>query len=263
MVINKSVNAFKPNINTKYTVITGIFGNYEIIRDPETIFHDTTYICITDNPNLKSNIWNIIVDTTFIKPHWSPRKKTYFVRYHPFNYTDSEYCYWVDGSLKIVNMNFDEISTADLIYFNGMEINTYIKDFLLKWDVSMDNKYAYTNMYTKFISATNTLNFLYDYSKNDMNKKYYHIHGSFRGHKNCDTIKVKLNEVYEFLISHYVSLVNGQSIDYNDDIMYYDEGIAGIILDKIPANKLDFNDVLKYKKSMIFYNHNNFIEREL
>ena len=86
------------------------------------------YICITDNPYLKSKTWKIIVDTKNIDSSWSPRKKTYFVRYHPFNYCNSDYCYWIDSAIKILNVDFENISKNDLIYFHGIEIKTYIKE---------------------------------------------------------------------------------------------------------------------------------------
>ena len=244
--------------NSKFTVLTAIFGNYDIIREPETIYPNTNYICITDNPHLKSKTWKIIVDTKNIDNSWSPRKKTYFVRYHPFNYCNSDYCYWIDSAIKILDVDFENISKNDLIYFHGIEIKTYIKDYILKWDVNLDTKYDYTNMYTKFISAKYTLDLLYKEVNKDLNKPFYHINGCFRGYKNSDFIKLKLIEIYEYLLKH---VEYPENIEFHDDILYFDEGIAGVILDKIPANKLDFNTMLKNKNNMIFYNHNSFTER--
>ena len=44
-------------------VITYIYGsNKELLREPKVIDKDIQYLCITDNPNLKSNNWKMILD---------------------------------------------------------------------------------------------------------------------------------------------------------------------------------------------------------
>ena len=44
----------------KYSILTFNFGNYEVFREPEAVDENCEYVYVTDNPNLKSNIWKII-----------------------------------------------------------------------------------------------------------------------------------------------------------------------------------------------------------
>ena len=37
-----------------------VFNNYDLLREPEEVDENAEYICITDNPELKSNIWKIM-----------------------------------------------------------------------------------------------------------------------------------------------------------------------------------------------------------
>ena len=44
----------------KYSILTFNFGNYEVFREPEAVDENCEYVYVTDNSNLKSNIWKII-----------------------------------------------------------------------------------------------------------------------------------------------------------------------------------------------------------
>lgn len=44
----------------KYSIITMVFNNYDLLREPEEVDENAEYICITDNPDLKSDVWKII-----------------------------------------------------------------------------------------------------------------------------------------------------------------------------------------------------------
>lgn len=83
----------------KYSILTFNFGNYEVFREPEEIDEDCEYVYVTDNPNLKSNIWKIIVEDKFKEN--SPYYKAFYVRYHPFEYVTTDTCIVIDSSMKI------------------------------------------------------------------------------------------------------------------------------------------------------------------
>lgn len=83
----------------KYSILTFNFGNYEIFREPEEVDEECEYVYVTDNPNLKSNIWKIVVDDKF-KDN-SPYYKSFYVRYHPFEYVTTDTCIVIDSSMKI------------------------------------------------------------------------------------------------------------------------------------------------------------------
>jgi hypothetical protein len=83
----------------KYSVVTYVFGEGEILREIDEVDSDVEYICVTDNENLTSNTWTIVIDddlngkTIF--------DKVFSVRYNLFKYCHSDICVRVDGSIKI------------------------------------------------------------------------------------------------------------------------------------------------------------------
>lgn len=88
-------------VKYKYSVLTFVFGTYEKLHEVKAeIEPDVEYICVTDNENLKSDTWKIIVD------HDLDGKgvfdKCFSVRYNPFKYANSDICVRVDGSIGIL-----------------------------------------------------------------------------------------------------------------------------------------------------------------
>ena len=118
----------------KYAVITYIFGeNKELLREPLVIDKDIEYICITDQENLKSKTWKILVDN--IPEANCIRDKMVYVKYNPFKYTDAEIICVIDGSLEIskslVSL-FDQVKEKDiLIKIHPERYNLY--DELKAW----------------------------------------------------------------------------------------------------------------------------------
>ena len=45
--------------NSKLVIYTCIIGEYDYLKDPEYIDDNCDYICFTNNPKLKSDIWQI------------------------------------------------------------------------------------------------------------------------------------------------------------------------------------------------------------
>ena len=83
----------------KLAVITFVFNEYDFPRKP--YFCDNVeYICITDKPYI-SNGWKIIVDQRLCKIN--PIYASYYVRYHPQEYTDADIIMVIDASLQITN----------------------------------------------------------------------------------------------------------------------------------------------------------------
>ena len=72
-----------------------------MLREPTVIDRDVEYICVTDNTNLTSKTWKIIVDP--LELYKSVRLKIAYVKTHPFEYV-SDTCKSVciiDGSISI------------------------------------------------------------------------------------------------------------------------------------------------------------------
>jgi hypothetical protein len=83
----------------KYSVLTFVFGTYECLREVGEIDNEVEYICVTDNKNLKSNTWKVIVDEDLNGK--GVFDKCFSVRYNPFKYCTTDICVRVDGSIKI------------------------------------------------------------------------------------------------------------------------------------------------------------------
>lgn len=83
----------------KYSILTFNFNNYEIFREPLKVDPECEYVYVTDNPNFKSNVWKIVLENKH--PNASPFYKSFYVRYHPFEYVSTDTCIVIDSSMKI------------------------------------------------------------------------------------------------------------------------------------------------------------------
>lgn len=101
---DKNVHKYLPSnnaFNGKGVIYTAITGGYDQIHDPEYVDPSLDYICFTDNPNIKTNIWTI-------RPIESPLglDNIRLARYHKImceNFVgEYDYSIWVDGKIKII-----------------------------------------------------------------------------------------------------------------------------------------------------------------
>lgn len=121
------------NLNPKHekgVVYTAIFGDYEDLLDPKIINENLDYICFTDNPNLKSDVWNIKLIPDYVDDFnkfnnkisfedldYTRRARTIKTLPHVF-LKEYDFSIWIDAGFLIV---------GDVINF----INRYTKkDFL-------------------------------------------------------------------------------------------------------------------------------------
>lgn len=93
-------------------VLTFIFGkDKELLREPNIIDKDVEYVCVTDNTELKSKTWKIVIDPLDEYPN--VRLKIAYVKTHAFKYISPEcksVCI-IDGSISIersISKLFDE-----------------------------------------------------------------------------------------------------------------------------------------------------------
>ena len=83
----------------RYTVLTYIFNGYEIVQEIGKKDPDADYVLVTDDPNLKSDTWRVVLDQTRGR---SPFGKCYEVRHHPFRYVNTDIVVRIDGSIKML-----------------------------------------------------------------------------------------------------------------------------------------------------------------
>jgi hypothetical protein len=117
-------------------VVTYIFGeNQEILREPLVVDPGVDYICVTDQPSLKSKHWRIIVDD--IPQAKCTRDKMPLVKYNPFKYTDAQRILVIDGTLQITNTLktvFNQLDTKSLAIKRHPERNNLIEE-LVAWRI--------------------------------------------------------------------------------------------------------------------------------
>ena len=84
----------------KYSVLTFVFNDYDFIREPLELSNDCEYILVTDNKDIKSTKWNI----KYLPKEYenaSGFTKSFYVRYHPFEFVSTDVCIVLDGSNQI------------------------------------------------------------------------------------------------------------------------------------------------------------------
>ena len=101
----------------KYSILTCIFGDYEILREPWNPDPECEYVCVTDRKDLdEKGIWKIKHLNQILQSMPSTNQWTY-VRYHPFDFVTNDVCIYIDGSIQVMN---------------GMQIQeVFIKPFVL------------------------------------------------------------------------------------------------------------------------------------
>ena len=123
-----------------YSVIS---GNYDRIIEPDIVTPGWQYIMFTDQPNVKSNVWDIrllpkeiIEDKTL-----NQVKRQRIMKIQPYRFFEYDICVWVDGNIRIKkNLNklcekFPNVQFAvarhpdrDCIYDECKAIIRYHKD---------------------------------------------------------------------------------------------------------------------------------------
>lgn len=125
-----------------YSVLTYIIGDYEVLREIDFDIKETPhveYICVTDNPNLKSDTWKIIYDETLINDNLSQWDKVFSIRYNLFKYCSYDICLRLDGSLKILKPLDELIKHFDEGNYDGCfllhPIRKWVIDELYAWSL--------------------------------------------------------------------------------------------------------------------------------
>lgn len=119
----------------RYSVLTFVFGAYEPIHEIPQLDSDAEYILVTDTSGLKSETWNIVYDSKL--DGMSIVDKCYYVRYHPFEYCNTDLCFRLDGSIYIKQSLGDivdrfEALNADLMVMLN-PVHNYLHEDYPQW----------------------------------------------------------------------------------------------------------------------------------
>lgn len=82
----------------RYTILTFNFNGYDKLREPLIRAQNASYLYITDH-SLKSTNWSVGIDKKLVNKN--PIYSSYYVRYHPFEYTKDDIVVVVDSSIQI------------------------------------------------------------------------------------------------------------------------------------------------------------------
>lgn len=87
----------------KPAVLTAIYGGYDTLKDPPEQSIDCEWVCVTDDPDLRSDIWRIEYEA-FKDVH--PRLAAKNAKFVPWRYSQAEQSVWIDGSAQITSSTF-------------------------------------------------------------------------------------------------------------------------------------------------------------
>lgn len=204
-------------VKYKYSVVTYIFGDYELVREVECEKEDDVeYILVTDNENLTSNTWTVVVDHELDGK--SLFDKVFSVRYNLFKYCHSDVCFRIDGSIKILKSltpivddflaSGCDVGISCHIYRNNI-VDEY-KAWVFARNYPLDNVRKHIDFYQKIGFNPNTKGLLQQNFA--INKKG----------KITDDIDRMM-----YAIMHYLG---------NDDIDRLDQTVFSVVMDKFFPN---------------------------
>lgn len=101
------IHDIKKNPIVIYTAIT---NDYDDLKEVDYIDENCKYVCFTDNPNLKSDTWQIIQMENSTLDH--VRKAKQYKIFPDIYFPEFKYSFWIDGSFKIIG------SIREYIYDN-------------------------------------------------------------------------------------------------------------------------------------------------
>jgi hypothetical protein len=82
----------------KFLVYTALFGGYDELMDPVEVDDNIEYVCITDNENLRSNVWKFIIDDS---DELSAAKNRRYKFLPNLVFIEYDYSLYVDSNIKI------------------------------------------------------------------------------------------------------------------------------------------------------------------
>lgn len=81
-------------------VYTCIFGDYDDLKDPPYISKNCDYVCFTDNPKFKSNVWKQIYVNLDDLPQ---NLRNRYIKLLPHRYfKEYDYSVYIDGNIDII-----------------------------------------------------------------------------------------------------------------------------------------------------------------
>ena len=112
----------------KYSVITFLFNNYDLLREPLIIDENADYYCLSDDKNLSSKTWNCIYIEEFDTNSLLGTQKTFMAKYSFLKYIPNDYEYFItiDASIEVADNLSPIIKMMEENNFNiGLSMHNY------------------------------------------------------------------------------------------------------------------------------------------
>lgn len=102
--------------DNKVVIYTAITGGYDNILYQSYVNDDFDYVCFTDNPSLKSGLFDIIQIPDALKK-LSAVKQQRFIKINPHEYFKKyDISVWIDGNVEMIGNPMDLIDETNYIY---------------------------------------------------------------------------------------------------------------------------------------------------
>lgn len=210
-------------------IISFNFSDYDIVHN-HLLNDGYNYIYITDNERVYNSQWNTV---TINNSASSPWENTIYVRYHPFEFTDSDIVIIFDGSMEIQAGLYNVIDKF-------IEDN---HDICVSLSHQSSLKRRIDNWYTTGRISIHEKDALLDYiSKNGATNYHGCLSAAFRIYKRCDAIIEYLKRCYD--------IITGSNI-----IMRLDEIVSTIELSKYEFNPLILTPDIYNGSVFKYYRH--------
>lgn len=226
-----------------YSRLSYCFNKYEILKENEFNSSICESIYVTEDTGLTSNTWDIVY---YNKPFTDPFLACYDVRFHPFEFINTDIVMRYDGSMKCIG-NTDELIKVfnegdyDICLCHHPERNIMYDEYLV-WC----NYRGYSPQ-----QANNILSFMYNYEGYDV-KEYKGLYqGNFVIQRN-NKVNNDLNDMV-FALLKYLAPENRQ-------IERLDQTITTFVINKYFNGKLKVLNVdnrIGYSKYFEWYQHNS------
>jgi len=226
----------------RYTYVTYIFGDdYDTLREPEIVDPLAEYICITNNYNLKSNVWKFIYDDEINNGNYSNWQRTLLARYKALDYCNTEICIKLDGSILIKKPCFKYINKfINEGYDIGIMMHPFndsYNDEFCRWVNDRDLNYK---------QVKDFFNFMHNHNY-DMDEK---------GLIMITILMQRNNEINRKLDKHVLNaLMNEMNFDVRVDQMYFTAIFMEEYIDKMKTYFMCLQ--VLYSKYFEFFYHNS------
>ena len=211
----------------KYSILTFIFGRYEKVREVTKIDPNAEYILVTDDKDLKSDSWNIIYDERL--DNMSIIDKCYYVRYHPFEYCNTDLCFRIDGSIAIINT-----------------LDTIVDDFIAsESDIMVMLNPVHNHLHSDYEQWVQTRNYPQESADKAMQLLYkLGYDSSYRGYYQIGLSLEKHNKLTEDLDRITYSIL--KYLGDENSIERFDQPIWSFVLNKFFEDKIKVMPVTEY-----------------